>query len=158
MTLLRTHVPLIISLVLLFLLSPLTPSTSDGVNFLLSINKYSLEIFQPHFPGYPLYVALTKALHACGLSAPLALVTVNLMGLSLVCLSLEKLIALTSFQSCLVPLPRLHTSIAITRRGSHASPFLVGIPAHHTLPPQASLASGLLYFSATLPTAAIPVH
>ncbi len=42
----------------------------DGVGFLLSIGHFDLENFQPHPPGYPVYVLLLRA-SACLLRSPL---------------------------------------------------------------------------------------
>ena len=36
------------------------PDDQDGVNYLLGIDQYDLTSHQPHFPGYPLYVAIGK--------------------------------------------------------------------------------------------------
>jgi hypothetical protein len=40
----------------------------DSVNFALGIRHYDIAQHQPHPPGYPLYIAAAKLLHATGLS------------------------------------------------------------------------------------------
>jgi hypothetical protein len=46
--------------VLLFLTSPAWPDDWDGVGFLESVQRFDLARFQPHPPGYPVYVALLR--------------------------------------------------------------------------------------------------
>src|SRR4051794_20797689 len=43
----------------------------DGVGFLLSVERFDLAAARPHPPGYPVYVALLKAVHWL-VGAPLA--------------------------------------------------------------------------------------
>ncbi|MDB4968653.1 MAG: hypothetical protein JWN44_4342 [Myxococcales bacterium] len=40
------------------------PDDWDSVGFVRAVQRYDLAAFQPHFPGYPVYVALVRALHA----------------------------------------------------------------------------------------------
>ncbi len=42
----------------------------DAIGFALAVEKFDLARFQPHFPGYPVYVALMRAAHLA-LRAPL---------------------------------------------------------------------------------------
>ena len=46
--------------VLLFLTAPAWPDDWDGVGFLESVQRFDLARFQPHPPGYPVYVALLR--------------------------------------------------------------------------------------------------
>ncbi len=46
--------------VLLFLTAPAWPDDWDGVGFVESIGRFDLGQFQPHPPGYPVYVALLR--------------------------------------------------------------------------------------------------
>jgi hypothetical protein len=45
----------------------------DGVNFALALADYDPVLEQPHFPGYPLYIALCRLFAAAGASEPAAL-------------------------------------------------------------------------------------
>jgi hypothetical protein len=45
---------------LLFLTAPAWPDDWDGVGFLESVQRFDLGRFQPHPPGYPVYVALLR--------------------------------------------------------------------------------------------------
>ncbi len=45
------------------------PDDYDSVGFVRAVEHFDLAQFQPHFPGYPVYVALTRLLHAGGLDA-----------------------------------------------------------------------------------------
>jgi len=45
----------------------------DSVNFALALREFDLAHYQPHFPGYPVYVALARPLYALGVPAPTAL-------------------------------------------------------------------------------------
>ena len=45
----------------------------DAINFALALNDYDLSRYQPHFPGYPVYVALTRAATWVAPDAPRAL-------------------------------------------------------------------------------------
>lgn len=44
------------------------PDDWDSVGFVAAVERFDLTTFQPHFPGYPVYVALTRVAHALGLS------------------------------------------------------------------------------------------
>ena len=60
----------------LALRAPLLPGyleNHDAVNFALALDGIDLSIQQPHFPGYPVYIAAARVLSAVGLSDPLAL-------------------------------------------------------------------------------------
>jgi hypothetical protein len=50
------------------------PEDYDAVGFLRALDRYDLATLQPHFPGYPVYVAAARLLCALGLS-PLAAAT-----------------------------------------------------------------------------------
>ncbi len=45
----------------------------DATNFALGLRNFDLARFQPHFPGYPVYMACARALYTFGLPAPAAL-------------------------------------------------------------------------------------
>jgi hypothetical protein len=53
-----------------------TPDDYDSVGFVRAVERLDLAQFQPHFPGYPVYVAATRLVHALGLDA-LAAATVT---------------------------------------------------------------------------------
>jgi hypothetical protein len=44
------------------------PDDWDSVGFVRAVERFDLAAFQPHVPGYPVYVVLTRAAHAAGLS------------------------------------------------------------------------------------------
>ena len=46
---------------------------TDAVNFSLALERFELARHQPHFPGYPLYVLVTRGLWALGIDAVWAL-------------------------------------------------------------------------------------
>jgi hypothetical protein len=52
---------------------PASLDGQDGVNFALALADYDVGLEQPHFPGYPVYIALARALGALGLREELAL-------------------------------------------------------------------------------------
>src|SRR5438445_29926 len=56
-----------------WLLRPAWPDDYDAIGFVRAVERFDIASLQPHFPGYPVYVALAKAAHAIGL-APLAIV------------------------------------------------------------------------------------
>jgi len=39
------------------------PDGQDGVNYLLGLKDYDLGVHQPHFPGYPVYIAMGRFFH-----------------------------------------------------------------------------------------------
>jgi hypothetical protein len=49
------------------LLRPAWPDDYDAIGFVRAVEHFDLAALQPHFPGYPIYVAAAKALHAIGL-------------------------------------------------------------------------------------------
>ena len=53
-----------------FALRARVPDDWDATGFVRAIGEFDLEKLQPHFPGYPVYVALARAAHFIGL-APL---------------------------------------------------------------------------------------
>jgi hypothetical protein len=55
---------------LLYLTAPAWPDDWDGVGFLESIGRFDLARFQPHPPGYPVYVALLRVA-ALGARSPM---------------------------------------------------------------------------------------
>lgn len=60
----------------------------DSINFAMGIRDYDVARHQPHPPGYPLYIAAAKALHAVGLSEvrSLSLLSVVAGALALIAL------------------------------------------------------------------------
>ena len=50
------------------------PDDYDSIGFTRAIERYDLAALRPHFPGYPVYVALAKLAAAAGL-APLTAAT-----------------------------------------------------------------------------------
>lgn len=63
-----------------FLAAAPYPDNQDGVNFILGVERFELAEHRPHFPGYPVYVALGKLVSSAGLSAEWALVAVGLIS------------------------------------------------------------------------------
>jgi hypothetical protein len=53
-----------------WLLRARVPDDWDSIGFLLALDDFDLARFQPHFPGYPVFVALGRLAHL-GLRAPL---------------------------------------------------------------------------------------
>jgi len=82
----------------------------DSVQFALATEKFDVSLYQPHPPGYILYVALAKLLNLLTSNPNLSLILINIIfsGLTVVCLFyLTQKISFTS-----LPLP---TQIALTR-------------------------------------------
>lgn len=52
---------------------PLSLEDLDSINFALGVRDYDIAQHQPHPPGYPVFIAFAKALHAIGLSELTAL-------------------------------------------------------------------------------------
>jgi hypothetical protein len=52
----------------------------DSINFALGIRDYDVSQHQPHPPGYPLFIAAAKLLHAAGLSEVHALSLLAILG------------------------------------------------------------------------------
>ena len=86
----------------------------DGIGFVLSLSQFDLTRFQPQPPGYPLFVALGRLLHRCGLSAGVSLALINAMlwggGISALAATLERIAGRIAGRLCLAlltlaPLP-----------------------------------------------------
>jgi len=90
--------PLLLIITICSLLSPLTPSTSDGVNFYLALQDFDLDRFQPHFPGYPLYIFFGKLLMLLGLSASWALLMINALSAALLFVIVQKMTTISSWK------------------------------------------------------------
>jgi len=45
----------------------------DATNFALALRDFDMVRYQPHFPGYPLYILLARIFHSLGAPAPAAL-------------------------------------------------------------------------------------
>jgi hypothetical protein len=71
MRLLAILVP--VGLLIRIALLPSGAEGQDAADFILSLEEYDIGRFQPHFPGYPLYVLLAKGLAALGLERERAL-------------------------------------------------------------------------------------
>ena len=82
----------------------------DSVQFALATEKFDVSLYQPHPPGYILYVALAKVLNLLTSNPNLSLILINIIfsGLTVVCLFY--LTQKVSFTSLLLP-----TQIALTR-------------------------------------------
>ncbi len=79
--------------VVLFIASPPWPDDWDGIGFVQSMTRFDLATFQPHAPGYPVYVALLRiaarvwgpnALAAAAVAAVAGGVTIFAAGRALV--------------------------------------------------------------------------
>lgn len=57
----------------------------DGANFRLGLDHFALALHQPHFPGYPVYMALAGVLYACGVDGVSALQLPGVVGWSAGC-------------------------------------------------------------------------
>ena len=55
----------------------------DSINFALGVHHFDVAQHQPHPPGYPVYIALAKGLHAAGLSEAHALALPGIVGAAL---------------------------------------------------------------------------
>ena len=53
------------------------PDDWDGADFVLALDEFDLERWQPHFPGYPVYVGAAWLLHQTGVGAAAALESVG---------------------------------------------------------------------------------
>jgi len=69
------------------------PDDWDGVGFVLAVHDYDLSRFRPHFPGYPLYVVLARAVAAIGVSPAHACALVSALGGTLVVAGLCAVVA-----------------------------------------------------------------
>jgi hypothetical protein len=67
------------------------PDDYDAVGFVRAVAQYDLAQFQPHFPGYPVYVALTRLLHGCGLDALWATTATSALASAATALALWRL-------------------------------------------------------------------
>jgi hypothetical protein len=65
----------------------------DSINFALGIRDYDVSLHQPHPPGYPLFIAGAKLLHATRLSEVHALSLLSVIAGALCVLALMKLFA-----------------------------------------------------------------
>lgn len=52
---------------------PSAPDDHDAANFLRALENYDLAIHSPHFPGYPVYIALARTAYVLGAPAAAAL-------------------------------------------------------------------------------------
>ncbi|HEX4462962.1 MAG TPA: hypothetical protein VIA18_33545, partial [Polyangia bacterium] len=67
------------------------PDDYDSVGFVRAVGHFDLAQFQPHFPGYPVYVALTRVAHACGLGALTATTTISALASAATALALWRI-------------------------------------------------------------------
>ncbi|MEE8431890.1 MAG: glycosyltransferase family 39 protein [Candidatus Desulfatibia sp.] len=72
------------------------PDDRDGVNFLLGVKSYDIEFHQPHFPGYPAYIAAGKAMALFTGSAEWGLILLSVFS-GVVCLFITFLVAEEEF-------------------------------------------------------------
>jgi len=56
--------------------------SQDSVNFARGLLEFDPLADQPHFPGYPVYIALCRMLRAAGLAEPLALALPGVLAAS----------------------------------------------------------------------------
>lgn len=68
-----------------------TPDDYDSVGFVRAVDQLDLAQFQPHFPGYPVYVALARLLHAVGLDALAAATVTSALASAATALALWRL-------------------------------------------------------------------
>ena len=59
---------------------PVAPDGWDGVGFVLAVDRFDLATFQPHPPGYPLFVAACRFLHGVGVGSLASVVTVSIVA------------------------------------------------------------------------------
>ena len=52
----------------------------DSINFALGVRHFDVAEHQPHPPGYPVFIAIAKAVHAFGVSELTALAVVSVIG------------------------------------------------------------------------------
>lgn len=55
----------------------------DSINFAMGVRDFDVLHHQPHPPGYPVFIAAAKAVHAAGASEPRALALVSVIAASL---------------------------------------------------------------------------
>jgi hypothetical protein len=58
---------------------PCAPDTWDGVGFVEAVTSFDLASFRPHPPGYPLFVAVARVVHAVGVPPLHAVVAASLL-------------------------------------------------------------------------------
>lgn len=86
----------------LFLISTASPwpDGQDGVNYLLGLKDYDLGAHQPHFPGYPVYIAMGRFFHLLLESPEWSLIILsNLFGVAAIYIFLRTVIPLTGFMA-----------------------------------------------------------
>jgi hypothetical protein len=66
----------------------------DSINFALGVRDYDVSQHQPHPPGYPLFIAAAKLIHALGLSEVHALSLLGVIAGALCVVALMRLFAL----------------------------------------------------------------
>ena len=66
----------------------------DSINFALGVRQYDVSQHQPHPPGYPLFIAAAKVLHALGLSEVHALSLIGVLAGGLAVFACLELFAL----------------------------------------------------------------
>ena len=76
---------------LLALRLPASIDGMDSANFALALTDYDLGLEQPHFPGYPVYIALCRVLARAGLDEATALALPGVLCAALLVLSLATL-------------------------------------------------------------------
>ncbi len=59
------------------------PDNYDSIGFVRALDRFDLAAFQPHFPGYPIYIALAKCAHAVVLDPLLAATTISALASAL---------------------------------------------------------------------------
>src|SRR5262245_22565810 len=69
------------------------PDDWDSVGFVRAVDQFDLAAFQPHAPGYPVYVALCRAAHALGLQPLDAATAVSALASAATALALYRIAA-----------------------------------------------------------------
>ncbi|MDH5638064.1 MAG: hypothetical protein OEZ04_06200 [Nitrospinota bacterium] len=64
------------------------PDDHDGVNFVLGVGRFDIHWHQPHFPGYPVYIAAGKVTTTFTGSAEWGLITVSALSMAVAMLAL----------------------------------------------------------------------
>lgn len=64
------------------------PDDHDGVNFVMGVQRFDIQWHQPHFPGYPVYIAAGKVMAALTGSVEWGLICVSTLSMAVAILAL----------------------------------------------------------------------
>jgi hypothetical protein len=93
------------------------PDDYDSIGFVRAVDQFDLARLQPHFPGYPVFVALAKAARACGLGSLAALQAVSVTASMATAAAVWRLARLFGERGA---------ALALALYGAAAMPWLLG--------------------------------